>query len=289
MMKVDRNINKLSNNFKLKVINFLKEVWDEIFITEWFRTKERQQELYAQWRTTAGSKVTWTLKSNHLKWIAIDIAFKWGILYPKNHNKWKRIWRIANKYWMDWGYDLWGKDKSHFQDNWKTYKQNTMEKYGKNITSKGLKYPASIYGIPIRLKKTDSDTLLGYSSIKWYAPKSKRDEIFIFENSFKIGETYLYKIINHESQHFLYHKYYTKAQKIFVEWLFQISKVGLFPSGYSKTSVFEFCSEIVWYGETYIKDNIELPENKKWTKWTQFIYEILKKFNKSALKKHYKK
>lgn len=37
----------------------------DFFVNEGVRTKERQQQLYAQGRTKPGRKVTWTLNSNH--------------------------------------------------------------------------------------------------------------------------------------------------------------------------------------------------------------------------------
>ena len=278
----DRDINNLSDNFKLKVVDFLKEVWDIIFITEGFRSDERQAYLYNKI-----PKVTWVKHSNHQDWNAIDIAFRWDELYPKDHSKWEEIWNIAKKHGIDWGFYIWDWiDKPHFQDNWQPYKKQTMEKYWKEITRKWFTYPKSVYWIPVRLAKTTSKTLMWMAYIKWYYHKAKKDEILIFENSFKYWQDYLFKILQHEASHFLYHKYYTDNQKEFVEWLFNIARDDVFPSGYSKTTQWEFCSEIIWYWETYIKDNIPLPKNKNWTKWTQFIYGILEKFNISALKKH---
>ena len=113
-----RWLDKLTDNFRTKVEGFIAEVWDEIFITESYRSQERQNYLYSLGRTVAGSKVTWTLNSNHTKGLAIDIAFKGSYLYPADFNKWKAIWEIAKKHGIDWGYDLWGVDKPHFQDNW---------------------------------------------------------------------------------------------------------------------------------------------------------------------------
>ncbi len=123
MKKADRNINNLESNFRLKVIDFLKETWDRIFITEAYRSQARQNFLFTQWRTRPGSIITWTRNSMHTKGLAFDIAFKWKTLYPNNLKLWKEIWKIANSYWIDWGYDLWGRDLPHFQCNQKPYKQ----------------------------------------------------------------------------------------------------------------------------------------------------------------------
>ena len=107
MISANRDINKLTPSFKSKVELFLKEVWDKIFITEAFRSDERQAKLYAQGRTTPWQIVTWVKHSNHQDWIACDIAFNWDELYPTELSKWKEIWKVANKYGIDWGYDIW--------------------------------------------------------------------------------------------------------------------------------------------------------------------------------------
>ncbi len=46
----------------------------EFMVVEGLRTKQRQQQLYAQGRTTKGKIVTWTLKSKHLDGLAVDLA-----------------------------------------------------------------------------------------------------------------------------------------------------------------------------------------------------------------------
>lgn len=121
-----RDINLLRDKFKVKVIPFLEEVnknWKVIFVTEAYRNDERQKELYSLWLTRV--KV-----SNHQKWLAIDIWFYWPELYPSDINRWKEIAKIANKYWIDWWYDLWNWDKPHFQDNWILLSNiTTMSKY----------------------------------------------------------------------------------------------------------------------------------------------------------------
>ena len=46
----------------------------DFMVVEGFRTLARQQELYAQGRTTPGKIVTWTMNSKHLTGNAVDIA-----------------------------------------------------------------------------------------------------------------------------------------------------------------------------------------------------------------------
>ncbi len=283
----NRDINKLAPNFKLKVELFLKEVWDIIFITEGIRTKERQDYLYAQWRSEPylkESKVTWVKYSNHQDWIAIDIAFKWDSLYPNNIEQWDLIARIANKYWIDWGYDLWGIDLPHFQDNWKPYiiKEETMSKFGKLITYKDLTYPSSIYWIPVVVKKTDSAWLMWYASIKWYAPKSKKDEIFISDNTFTNWQEYLLKVIIHESFHFFQHLAFSDEQNKYIEDLFKFIPDKV--SNYAKTLHWEDWAETFAYWKVYIDNNKELPKGKVWDEALDFKYNAYLKFVESREK-----
>lgn len=46
----------------------------DFLVSEGKRTLKRQQELYAQGRTTPGKKVTWTMNSKHLTGDAVDLA-----------------------------------------------------------------------------------------------------------------------------------------------------------------------------------------------------------------------
>jgi len=127
----DRDLNKLHPRFKLKVDLLLKDVWDKIFVTEWYRSQERQDYLYSLWRTRKWKKVTWTTTSNHTEGLAVDVAFHWNELYPKNMYTWLEIADIAKSYWINWWFDLWGTDKVHFQDNWKEFKGHLFLKDSK--------------------------------------------------------------------------------------------------------------------------------------------------------------
>ncbi|UPW81895.1 M15 family metallopeptidase [Lysinibacillus sp. Ag94] len=75
---------------------------DDIFITETYRSQERQNYLYGQGRTRPGSVVTWTLTSNHTSRRAWDIA----VAPPKNLYDIKtlsRVGAIAKKLDITWG------------------------------------------------------------------------------------------------------------------------------------------------------------------------------------------
>lgn len=120
-----RWLDKLTDNFRKKVEWFLKEVWDDIFITETWRSQERQDQLYAQGRTIYWNIVTRTRYSLHQQWKAIDIAFRWGVLYPSDINKWQHIYNIAHKYWITNLRETERLEKPHLQDDWSDYKKLT--------------------------------------------------------------------------------------------------------------------------------------------------------------------
>ena len=111
--QTDRDLEKLVEPFKSKVQDFIKDPRvSNIFVTEWYRSQERQEYLYY-----STPKVTWTLDSQHTKGLAIDIAFNWKDLYPSDFNVWNEVAIVAKEYWIDWGYDLWQTDLPHFQDS----------------------------------------------------------------------------------------------------------------------------------------------------------------------------
>lgn len=135
-MTAIRDIDRLDADFAFKVRNFLGDARIKelgVFITESFRTQERQIDLYQQGRSKPWNIVTWVDwvqdKSEHQIWKAIDIAFHWEELYPADFAIWREVWDLAKVYWIAWGYDLWGKDKPHFQDDWTIPAQKELEEY----------------------------------------------------------------------------------------------------------------------------------------------------------------
>lgn len=130
-----RGLDKLNPTFRSKVEKFLAEVnknWNVIFVTESWRSEERQTELLK-----AG--LSQVKRSNHQDWLAIDIWFYWSQLYPSDMKQWRSVADIGKKYWIDWGFDLWQWDKPHFQDNPKilplTNTIMTKSKYSDIMTS----------------------------------------------------------------------------------------------------------------------------------------------------------
>lgn len=142
--KADRNLSKLDERFKKKVVLFMQEVQTLVFVTEAWRSQKRQNYL----RKKGLSKV---ITSYHQKGLAIDIAFKDDPrtkqtereLYPKDFKRWREVADIANKYEIDWGYDLWNWDKPHFQDNGKEY----IPSFGKTMNKEEKKTTDACVGV----------------------------------------------------------------------------------------------------------------------------------------------
>ncbi len=85
------------------------------------RTNAEQAIMYAQGRTTEGSKITWTLDSYHQYGLAVDLVayvngkFSWNEkYYPKIAKAMKQVISEYNLP-IEHGFDLWGKDFPHFQ------------------------------------------------------------------------------------------------------------------------------------------------------------------------------
>ena len=91
-----------------------------IFITETYRSQERQNYLYAQGRTRAGQIVTWTTSSRHTSRLAWDIACSSpASLYDAALLT--KVGAIARKLGITWGGDWTGNiDRPHFEvaKNW---------------------------------------------------------------------------------------------------------------------------------------------------------------------------
>ncbi len=95
-------------------LNECKKQGVDIFVTEYHRSQERQDYLYAQGRTRSGNKVTWTRNSNHTSGYAWDIA----VSPPNNLYDSKMIAKagaIAKALNIEWGGTWKQKDNPHFQ------------------------------------------------------------------------------------------------------------------------------------------------------------------------------
>lgn len=103
-----------------------------VFITETYRSQERQNYLYAQGRTRPGAIVTWTLSSKHKSRLAWDIAVgPPNILYDASILN--KVGAIARKLNIIWGGDWAGSiDRVHFEIN-STWKMPSGYKLEGNI------------------------------------------------------------------------------------------------------------------------------------------------------------
>lgn len=91
----------------------------EIFITETYRSRERQNYLYSLGRTLPGKKVTWTKNSRHTSRRAWDIACKGDNLYDSAVLK--KCGIVAAELGIVWGGNWSTPDTPHFEvsENWK--------------------------------------------------------------------------------------------------------------------------------------------------------------------------
>lgn len=121
MSNTCRDINELKPIAQKACRLFLEkcnEAGLDIFITETYRSQERQNELYAQGRTKPGNIVTWTRNSRHTSRRAWDIATNGANLYDMNVIR--KAGAIGQKLGITWG-GIWDTpDYAHFEvtDNW---------------------------------------------------------------------------------------------------------------------------------------------------------------------------
>ncbi len=86
----------------------------DIFITETYRSQERQNYLYSLGRTLPGKKVTWTKNSRHTSGRAWDIACRPPqALYDTDILK--RCGDVAHELGITWGGDWSTPDTPHFE------------------------------------------------------------------------------------------------------------------------------------------------------------------------------
>lgn len=132
-----------------------------IFITETYRSQERQKYLYAQGRTRPGQIVTWTLDSNHKSRLAWDIAVgPPQSLYDVTTLS--RVGAIAKKLGITWGGDWKAKiDRPHFEikPTWIMPKGYKIE--GQVIVPTNSKYPVQLIveGNTTKPNVKDDDTM----------------------------------------------------------------------------------------------------------------------------------
>jgi peptidoglycan L-alanyl-D-glutamate endopeptidase CwlK len=106
-------VNTVLANKIQQLINIAKSNGYILYIDEAYRTQERQNQLYAQGRTTAGAIVTETLTSKHTQGKAVDLM---PVINGTPTNSLSAFnWQLIGKWANQVGGLTWG-------GNWKTLK-----------------------------------------------------------------------------------------------------------------------------------------------------------------------
>lgn len=172
------DLNKLHKNFRPKVDKFLPELEKRgIIITSGYRTAKEQYNVFKKGLSAFDG---YYKKSLHQFGRAIDLAFKDDPrtkqiekeLYPKDYKKWREIADIAKTLGIEWGYDLWGWDKPHFQDNGKDF----------NIYLEIMKYQEEIEKDyePLSLSR------MKIIAKSWAETSKTKDELTAFNEGLKV-------------------------------------------------------------------------------------------------------
>ena len=119
-----RDIGELSVNAQSACRLFLEECKKQglnVLITETYRSQERQNYLYAQGRTRAGKKVTWTKNSRHTSRRAWDICKNVRGEEYSDVSFFKACGKVAKSLGITWGGDWKTPDLPHFEisEDWR--------------------------------------------------------------------------------------------------------------------------------------------------------------------------
>lgn len=121
-----RDISALTKNAQIACNLFLEECKKQglnVLVTETYRSQARQDYLYAQGRTRAGNKVTWTRNSRHTSGRAWDICKNVKGQEYADNKFFEKCGEIAKSLGIIWGGDWKSADTPHFEisETW-TYK-----------------------------------------------------------------------------------------------------------------------------------------------------------------------
>ena len=145
-------------------------------VTDTVRTKQEQNDLYAQGRTEPGNIVTWVKYpySNHNWGMAFDICRNDGKGAYNDSDGWfKKVGQVGKSFGLEWGGDWKGTpDKPHFE----------LTKYGDTNTL------AKKYGTPENFKKT-------WKEVERY--------MFVERNYSYNGKVKSFKVINENGENYI--------------------------------------------------------------------------------------
>lgn len=132
MSHVCRDLNELLPYVKTLAEQLLQKCKEQnipIIITETYRSQERQNELYAQGRTTPGQVVTWTKNSKHKTRRAFDFAklINGQTSWDNCDGFFEKVGKIGKSIGLTWG-GSWSnsKDLPHFQYDGEIPKDNNL-------------------------------------------------------------------------------------------------------------------------------------------------------------------
>lgn len=161
-----RDINSLQPLAKKACTLFLAACAERdipIFLTECYRSQERQDYLYQQGRTKPGKIVTWTRNSNHKGGMAWDIACKApNDLYDKKIIA--KAGAVAKELGIEWGGTWKQQDTPHFQisKDWKepAKKDDDLINATTKIAAHGIQINVSNWNDLARINLKNVDALL---------------------------------------------------------------------------------------------------------------------------------
>ena len=113
-----RDIDALATNSQKACRLFLAECKKhglDVLITETYRSQARQDYLYAQGRTRAGKKVTWTKNSRHTSRRAWDVCKNVKGGEYSDEGFFRKCGAVAKKLGIIWGGDWSTPDMPHFE------------------------------------------------------------------------------------------------------------------------------------------------------------------------------
>jgi len=187
--KTCRDVAELAPNAQLAIRAFFYECHKagvNVFVTETYRSQNRQNYLYEQGRTRSGQIVTWTRSSRHTSRLAWDIA----VCPPKSLYDvatLNKAGAIARKLGITWGGDWKGSiDRPHFEvsANWRL-----PSGYDAKVIN-GVKVPSTSSGkvvltVTDAVKKEEAKTM----STKWnpQSPAIKTETIEFLKQAVKDG------------------------------------------------------------------------------------------------------
>lgn len=180
-MQTIRDISQLSPSAQTACNMFLAECRRrglDIFITETYRTQERQDYLYSLGRTKGGSKVTWTQNSRHTSRRAWDIACNAPHSLYDGYIL-KKCGEVARDLDITWGGDWSTPDYPHFEISEK-WEENTMQEI-ENLKTKVNYIDESLSNLYSIVEKIKSENTV-YNSVA-EIPDWARDDIAALVNS----------------------------------------------------------------------------------------------------------